>query len=119
MSKIERFEDLVCWQKGRELIKSVYIITSTTKFNRDYSLKDQIRRAAVSIILNIAEGFGRRTHKDFKHFLFIAHGSTSELQSALYVSLDLNYIEREQFDMIYIRCEEVSKIISGLIKSLN
>ncbi len=118
MSKIKRFEDLICWQKSRVLIKSIYEFFNTDKIKYDYGLRDQIRRAAVSIMLNIAEGFGRRTHKEFKAFLFIAHGSVSELQSSLYILSDLNYIDKVKFDEFYCKCEEISKIISGLIKKL-
>lgn len=71
MAKIEKFEDLICWRKANELVKEIYELTYVSKFSKDYALKDQIRRAAISIPLNIAEGFGRRTHKEFKNFLFI------------------------------------------------
>jgi len=118
MSKIRRFEDLICWQKSRELLKTTYKMTNYEKFARDYSLRDQIRRAAISVMLNIAEGFGRRTHKEFKNFLFISHGSLSEVQSALYAALDQNYIGEEEFMSTYNFYDEVSRIISGLIKSL-
>ncbi|MEO6695076.1 MAG: four helix bundle protein [Ignavibacteria bacterium] len=119
MAKIEKFEDLICWQRARNVVKEIYSITSEGLFNRDFPLKDQIRRAAISIMLNIAEGFGRRTHKEFQQFLFFAHGSIAEVQSALYISLDVNYIAKEVFDNLYNKCTEISKIISGLIKSLN
>jgi four helix bundle protein len=118
MSKIEIFEDLVCWQKSRLLVKEIYSVTYTDQFKNDYALKVQIRRAMISVMLNIAEGFGRRSHKEFKQFLFIAHGSIAEVQSCLYIAMDLNYIQKEDFDKLYNKCTEVSKIISGLIKSL-
>jgi four helix bundle protein len=118
MSKIKRFEDLICWQKTRELVKMAYTITKNEKFFKDYSLRDQTRRAAISSMLNIAEGFGRRTHKEFKNFLFISHGSISEVQSALYIALDQKYINDAEFKSIYDFCNEISKIISGLIKSI-
>jgi four helix bundle protein len=118
MSKIEIFEDLVCWQKSRLLVKEIYSVTNTDQFKNDYALKDQIRRAMISVMLNIAEGFGRRSHKEFKQFLFIPHGSIAEVQSCLYIAMDLNYIQKEDFDKLYNKCTEVSKIISGLIKSL-
>ncbi len=118
MSKIEKFEDLICWQKARVLTKRVYEISNRNSFQKDFSLKDQIRRAALSVMLNIAEGFGRRTHNEFKHFLYISHGSIAEVQSCLYVAGDLNYINELTFRNLYIDSNEVSKIIFGLIKSL-
>lgn len=119
MSKIEKFEDLICWEKSRIVVKDVYEITSKDLFSKDFGLRDQIRRASVSTMLNIAEGFGRKSHKEFKHFLFISHGSIAEVQSALYIGLDMNYITEDTFEDLYNKCTEISKIISGLIKSLN
>ena len=116
--RIEKFEDLICWQKSRLVIKEVYRITSVERFAKDNVLKDQLRRCALSVLLNIAEGFGRRTHKEFKHFLFISHGSIAEAQSCLYVAFDLGYLNEEAFKDLYHKCTEISKIISGLIKSL-
>ncbi len=75
MGRIEKFEDLVCWQKSRILVKEIYKISCQDLFGRDFVLKDQFRKAGISVILNVAEGFGRRTYKEFKQFLFIAHGS--------------------------------------------
>ena len=118
MSKIEKFEDLICWQKARIIVKDIYIISSGDSFLKDISLKLQIRKAASSVMLNIAEGFGRRSHKEFIQFLFIAHGSIAEVQSVLYIALDNNYISEDIFFEIYNKCTETSKIISGLIKSL-
>lgn len=99
-------------------MKDIYDITRSGGFSKDYSLKDQIRRAGISVILNIAEGFCRKSHNEFKQFLFFAHGSTGEIQSALYIALDQKYIDEVKFNDIFAKCEEVSKIISGLIKSL-
>lgn len=118
MSKIEKFQDLICWQKTRVIVKDIYKVTSTGNFSRDYSLKDQIRRASNSVMLNIAEGFCGRTHNEFKHLLFVAFGSNGEVQSALYIALDQNYITEEIFKEIYDKCEENAKIISGLLKTL-
>jgi four helix bundle protein len=119
MAKINRFEDLICWQKARIILKDIYRITSFDRFSKDWTLKDQIRRAGISAMLNIAEGFCRKSHKEFKQFLFFSHGSIGEIQSALYAALDQNYIDESQFDELYNKCEEDSRIISGLIKSLN
>lgn len=117
MSKIEKFEDLICWQKARELVKDIYSISST--FKKDFSLMDQAKRAASSVMLNIAEGFALRTHKEFKKFLYVSHGSIAEVQSILYIAMDQSYINDEQFKNLYNKCNEISKIISGLIKSLD
>ncbi len=118
MARINRFEDLICWQKARLIVKDIYNITSVENLSKDWSLKDQIRRAGISVMLNISEGFCRKSHKEFKYFLFIAHGSVGEIQSALYIALDQMYIDELKFKEIYNKCEENSKIISGLIKSL-
>jgi four helix bundle protein len=117
MAKINKFEDLICWQKSRVLVKEIYILSE--KFGKDFSLKDQIRRASVSVMLNISEGFALRTHKEFKKFLYTSHGSLAEIQSVLYIALDLNYIDEGVFNEYYLKCSEISRIISGLIKSLN
>lgn len=118
MAKVEKFEDLICWQKARVLVKEIYRITSKEIFRKDFVLKDQIRRASLSVLLNIAEGFGRKSHKEFKYFLYLSHGSIAEVQSCLYIANDLNYIDKDFFDKLYSNSTEISKIISGLIKSL-
>ena len=113
MAKIERFEDIVAWQKARELVREVYRVSSDGRFAKDYGLRDQLRRAAVSVMLNIAEGFARKTNKEFIQFLVIAHGSAAEVQSAIYVALDQEYIRQEQFESLYKRADETSKLIMG------
>jgi four helix bundle protein len=113
MAKIERFEDIIAWQKARETVKEIYRVSSDGKFSKDYGLRDQLRRAAVSVMLNIAEGFARKTNKEFIQFLVIAHGSAAEVQSALYVALDQSYISQGQFDSLYKRADETSKLIMG------
>ncbi len=118
MAKINRFEELICWQKARIIMKDLYSVTKKGDFAKDYSLKDQIRRAGISVMLNIAEGFCRKSHKEFSQFLFFAHGSLGEIQSALYIALDQEYIDKKTFKDIYDKCEEDSKVISGLIKSI-
>jgi len=112
MSKIERFEDIQAWQKARELSKEIYRVT------KDFSLKDQIRRASTSIMLNIAEGFARRSTNEFKQFLYIAHGSAAEVQSALYIALDQNYISDQEFHALYKQTDAISKMRAGFIKYL-
>jgi len=118
MARIEKFEDIQAWQKGRELVKSVYQITSEGCFAKDYSLKDQIRRASISVTSNIAEGFRRQTDKEFIQFLGIAKGSASEIQSQRYVALDLKYISEATFQQLYELSEETIRLTSGFIKYL-
>lgn len=118
MAKIERFEDIIAWQKARALVAEVYGVSAGGKLAKDFALHDQIRRAGISIMLNIAEGFARRTNKEFAQFLFIAHGSVAEVQAALYIALDEEYISREVFDNLYLKANEVSMVISGFIKAL-
>ena len=118
MGKIERFEDISAWQKARELVKNVYGVCGVESYRKDYSLIDQTRRAGISIMANIAEGFARRTNKDFINFLGIAHASAAELQSHLYVALDQNYISDTDFNSLYKMAEETSKLIQGFINYL-
>ena len=118
MAKIERFDDMECWKKARELTKVVYGISTPDKFARDYGLIDQIRRASVSILSNIAEGFERDGNKEFAQFLSLAKGSCGEVRAQLYVALDQQYISNEQFQLIAEKATEVNRIISGLIKYL-
>jgi four helix bundle protein len=112
---IEKFEDIISWQKGTELSVIIYEIFRN---NRDFGFRDQIQRAAVSISNNIAEGFERRTNKELSNFLFIAKGSSGEVRSMLYVALKLNYINQNQFNDLYNRCCEISRLISGFIKTI-
>jgi len=118
MGKIERFEDIVAWQKARRLVQEIYRICNIQNYNKDYGLIDQTRRAAISIMANVAEGFARRTKKEFINFLGIAHASAAELQSHLYVALDQGYISNDEFKFIYTMVDEVSRIIQGFIKYL-
>jgi len=118
MTKVKKFEDVIAWQKARELVKMVYEMTREGDFAKDFSLKDQIRRAAVSIMSNIAEGFSRQTDKEFIQFLYIAKGSVSETQSQLYVARDLGYIEIEEFNKVYETASEIARLITGFIRYL-
>lgn len=113
MAKIERFEDILAWQKARELVTAIYETSSDGRFAKDFGLRDQIRRAAVSIMLNIAEGFARKSNREFFQFLVIAHGSAAEVQAALYVALDQKYISQERFENLYKMADETSKTIMG------
>ncbi len=119
MGKIEKFEDIKAWQKARELNKKIYNITKDSHFSKDFSLKDQIRRASVSIIANIAEGYGRKSKKEFANFLNMSHGSAAEVQCHLYIALDQKYIDPKEFEELYKETEEVSKMIQGFMSYLN
>jgi len=113
--KIDSFEDILSWQKSRELAIRIYQLFAE---NRDYGFRDQIQRASVSIMNNIAEGFERKSNNDFIRFLFYAKGSCGEVRSMLYLSEDLNYLTKQQVLELKNLCVEISKLISGLIKSL-
>ena len=114
MSTFRRFEDILAWQKARGATRCVYGVTLKEGFGRDFGLRDQLRKASVSVMANIAEGFGRRSDKEFANFLNIAHGSALECQSHVYVALDLGYVTRHQFDELYGAFEECSKMIIAL-----
>ena len=118
MTRIEHFEEIQAWQKARELVKSTYQITNKENFAKDYSLKDQIRRASISVMTNIAEGFSRQTDREFIQFLYIAKGSASEVQSQLYVALDLEYISQATFKELYELSEETIRLVSGFVRYL-
>jgi len=113
-AKIERFEELIAWQKARGLAREIYRVTEEGRFSRDFGLKDQIRRAAVSIMSNIAEGFERGRPSEFQQFLSIAKASCAEVRSQLYIALDANYIKDELFNELMSKAEEVGRIIGGL-----
>ena len=118
MAKIEKFEDILAWQRARELVNEIYRASNNGLFAKDFGLRDQIRRAAVSIMLNIAEGFARKTTRELSQFLVIAHGSAAEVQAALYVALDQQYITEEQFEQLYKMSGETSRMIMGFSKYL-
>ena len=118
MSKIEKFEDIEAWKMAREITKMIYQISSSVNFSKDFALVNQIRRASVSIISNIAEGFERNGDKKFVQFLTIAKGSCGEVRAQLYVALDQNYIDEGQFIIIKNKLAETSRILFGLIKYL-
>lgn len=113
--KIERFEDIVAWQKSKNLTVLLY---SLFKSNRDFSFRDQIQRASVSIMNNIAEGFERNTNKEFKNFLYIAKGSCAEVRSMSDLALELKYITEPERQKLINSTTEISKILSGFIKTL-
>ena len=113
--RIERFEDIIAWQKAKDLTVHIYKIFDSSK---DFGFKDQIQRASVSIMNNIAEGFERKGNKEFSYFLYIAKGSCGEVRSMLILAKELNKISEKDFESLFIQSEEISKIITGLIKSL-
>jgi four helix bundle protein len=118
MATIERFEDMEVWQQARIIVKKIYSATCQGKFSRDFGLREQIQRAAVSIMSNIAEGFERGTNKEFIQFLFIAKGSAGEVRSQLYIALDLGYIENDTFNSLNADLTSISRQISGFIQYL-
>src|SRR5438477_5023257 len=112
-SKIEKFEDLIAWQKARLLTAEIYKITSENRFARDYGLKDQIQRAAVSVMSNLAEGFERGRPSEFHQFLSVAKASCAELRSQLYVALDVGYLSQDTFASLS-HANEVGQVVGGL-----
>ncbi len=114
----KRFEDLEAWKSAREVTKLIYAITSAEKFIRDFALCNQIRRASISIVSNIAEGFERNGDKEFLQFLAIAKASCGEVRAQMYIALDQNYVNEEQFVFITNKLNETSRMISGFIKYL-
>ena len=112
------FEDLDIWKRGCRLAVDIYKITDTDKISKDWGLRDQLRRSAVSIPSNIAEGFDRDSDAEFKRFLFIAKGSCAELKTQIYIAQAILFIEEETSSKIIQECEELSKMIGSLIKYL-
>jgi four helix bundle protein len=115
----EKFEDLIAWQKARELTKLVYQATRKDGFAKDYGLAGQIQRASVSIMSNIAEGFERTNPNEFHHFLVVAKASCAEVRSQLYVALDIGYLNEMEFGQLLKLTQEVSKIVGGLRTSVD
>ena len=117
--KLTRFEDLDCWKEARLLANGVYkAINQNGSWRKDQRLCAQLQSASGSIMANIAEGFTRRSNKEFVQFLFIAMSSAAEVQSHLYIAVDQGYVSKQTFDLIYNQADKTSKIISGLIKYL-
>lgn len=112
--KVERFEDLIAWQKARQLAAEIYRVSAQGDFAKDFGLRDQIRRAAVSAMSNIAEGFDRGSRSEFHQYLVIAKASCAEVRSQLYVAQDVGYIDQEIFDSVSSSTAELSRIIGGL-----
>jgi len=112
------FEEMAAWQKARELTRRIYDVTARDRFRRDFGLVDQIRRASVSVISNIAEGFERRGSREFAHFLSMAKGSLGEVRAQLYVALDQSYIDKPTFDELCLLTTDAGRLLGGLARYL-
>ena len=119
MAAFKTFEEIGAWKEARLLVSEIYSLTCREPFCRDYGLRDQIQRAAVSIGSNVAEGFERRGNKEFINFLWIAKGSAAEVSSQLYHARDLGYIDDAQFTAIYSHAKKISAMIFKLISSIS
>jgi four helix bundle protein len=118
MATFQSFEEIEAWQKARGLTRGIYAVSKKGAFSKDFGLRDQIRRASVSIMSNIAEGFERGGTREFIQFLSMAKGSSGEVRSQLYVAVDQGYIDKEIFEQLYALASEASRMIAGLMKYL-
>jgi len=118
MATVKRFEDLECWKKARELNRRVYLLCRDGALARDFGLRDQMRRAGISVMSNIAEGFERGGRKEFIQFLAVAEGSAGELRTQVVALLDVGYVSQQSYDELYRLAEEIGRIIGGLMKYL-
>ena len=116
--KIRRFEELECWQEARVLTQTIYVFTKRPHFSKDFRLSGQITGASISIMNNISEGFDSKSNSEFVRFLTYSRRSCSELQNCLYIAIDQEYINKDEFQNSYKHCEKVRKMIDGLIKYL-
>jgi four helix bundle protein len=118
MAQVERFEDLRVWRRGIELVKQVYLLTKEGEFLRDFGLRDQLRRATVSIPTNIAEGYERASRKEYTQFLNIAKGSAGEVRSLLRVAIEIGYINESQYNNLYNQVLDLSRMLATQIQVL-
>ena len=118
MATVGKFEDLEVWKVARVLTNKVYDLTDIGRFSKDFGLRDQIRRASVSVLSNISEGFERETDADFGHFLSIARGSAAEVKAQLYIALDRHYIDESSFCDTAEQCSHLSHLLSNFIRYL-
>lgn len=118
MANFSKFEEIQAWQKAYEVTLLVYKLTGSGNFARDFGLRDQIRRASVSIMANIAEGHGRRSNIEFANFLNMARGSTAEVQSHLHIARGLEYIPHTDFELLYQQLTEISRMTLSLARYL-
>ena len=116
---VQRFADLIAWQKACELAKQIYIVTNDGAFSRDFGLRDQIRRATVSVMSTIAEGFERASPADFHRFSVIAKASCAEVRSQLYLASDIGYLNEDDFNRLMKLASETTRIIGGLGRSID
>lgn len=118
MATIKKFEDIQAWQKGRELKQAGYRCSKSGEFAKDFALREQIRRAVISVTANIAEGFERDGNREFAQFLSISKGSTGEVQDHLYTALDEKYITQPEFGTLYAQAAEVAKLTAAFMSYL-
>ena len=118
MATFKEFEDIEAWRTGRQLTRGVYKASKTGLFSKDFALRDQIRRAASSVMSNIAEGFERGGNAEFIQFLTVARGSAAEVQSLLYVALDEEYVNQDQFRDLKALAVSTRRLIAGLVAYL-
>ncbi len=118
MARVVRGEELVAWQKARVLTREVYAVTRRGVFARDFGLRNQIERAAVSVMSNVAEGFERGKRSEFHQFVCVAKASCGEVRSILYVAMDIGYVNESEFNALHKLVEEISRILGGLRVSL-
>ena len=118
-NKIQRLEDLKIWRKAKDLGKEIYSITSKGAFSKDFPLRDQVRRAVISISSNIAEGFGRYNPGEFRNFLSIASGSTTEVKSQIYLAKELGYLGESEAQRLVELCDEITRMIAGFRKKIS
>jgi four helix bundle protein len=114
MTRVERFEELVAWQNARELTRRIYEVSRQGAFSKDYGLANQIQRASVSVMSNIAEGFERGRRAEFHQFLSVAKASCAELRSQLYVAFDAGYFDEAQLNELLAKSQEVARVVGGL-----
>lgn len=118
MAKFEGFEEIEAWKKAYDVTLRIYRLTENGRFSKDFGLRDQIRRASVSVMANIAEGHGRKSNSEFANFLNVARGSAHEVQSHLHVATGLGYIETAEFEEIYRLLADISRMTLGLARYL-
>lgn len=116
---IRRFEDLEIWQRARRLVNEIYDVSESGSFGHDFELRRQMTRAAISIVSNVAEGFDRFSHAEFRYFLSVSKGSCAELRAQLYLALDRDYIDQSEFHSLQAQVETIGKQISSLMNHLN
>ena len=118
MAKLDRFEDLDVWQAARHLADGIHMLSRQGPFRQDQGFRDQIRRAAVSVVSNIAEGFERRSNGQFAHFLDIAAGSAGEVRAQLYLALDFGYLDEPRFRELFDEATRISRMLAKLMQYL-